>query len=171
MNGRTLYIPYPDPILEGAPACYACDGKGKTGEMFGQVTTTGVTLVVDVFCPGCGGCGRGEHDRCHPYAHGLDPYALADGAAGLPADLLGALEDAHLPVGGDDLAAFVLADGHELDTDDDDQDDDEAGACPSCRGRTWNAVSGFSGEGTNVITVVLRMPCGCVEARAVELTE
>jgi len=53
----------------------------------------------------------------------------------------------------------------DIDRDDDELDDE---ACPSCKGREWNAVQGFPGYDVpaDAGPVMLRVPCGCTTARA-----
>lgn len=54
----------------GPNPCPACVGLGVTGERYEMPGTT-PTLLVDVICPGCTGCGNGdpEHRDCQPEAH------------------------------------------------------------------------------------------------------
>lgn len=46
-----------------------------------------------------------------------------------------------------------------------DSDPEEPRPCPSCSGREWNALQAVRGEGDEMETVILRMPCGCVQER------
>lgn len=57
-------VAYPRPP-DSAKPCTTCSGAGVTGEQF-EMPTDRVTLVVDVFCSACGGCGNGDpkHRTC-----------------------------------------------------------------------------------------------------------
>lgn len=46
-----------------------------------------------------------------------------------------------------------------------DDEDDAEPACPSCDGRTWFPVQGFT-SGENAAVLVLKVPCGCMENHA-----
>lgn len=178
-----MYVPFPAPALDDADPCGACDGQGVTGEQYDYETPNG-SVAVDVFCPSCGGCGRATHTGCKPNAHGLEPGDVDAGPAGLPVDLAGVL--AGDPAALDHLAEVFAyqderdEDGHhgpgdyayDYPTDEDDEDDDEGpeGACPSCHGREWYPTQGFTGDAdTPGVILVLRMPCGCTDGRAVPL--
>lgn len=65
-------VTYPEPILTGQP-CPTCGGKGITGERYRMETSPDKVMLVDEFCPKCGGCGHGDHDECVPSAHAFDP--------------------------------------------------------------------------------------------------
>lgn len=54
-----------DPPKPWLVPCATCEGTGVTGERYGM-NTTRCTLLVDVFCDACGGCGNGAegHPGC-----------------------------------------------------------------------------------------------------------
>lgn len=150
----TTYAVLPLPPAPAYPIpCPACSGRGVTGDRYEVPTTeTGAVLLVDVICPECGGCGNGaaEHWQCPPDAH-ADP------------------DDKRVPV-------CECNGGPRCDCPDcghpdcvyrgDDQ------ACPSCgSGRGWYPARvtgiGTSDAGNPEGLAVLRMPCGCAEARMV----
>ncbi|MFG2056663.1 hypothetical protein ACGFI9_21835 [Micromonospora sp. NPDC048930] len=56
----------------------------------------------------------------------------------------------------------------EWDHDDQDDDVDDTDACPSCRGRRWFPVQGWTDGDADMHT--LRMPCGCATTLLVEVT-
>jgi hypothetical protein len=134
-----MHVPFPAPELGDAQPCSVCEGAGITGERY-TMQVGERGLAVDVFCPACGGCGRAAHEGCREDEHGI-------GVDDEPDDVFG-----HL-----------------------DQDDSEEGqedgepACWSCHGRTWFPVQGFTEPGENSVVLVLKMPCGCVENRAVPI--
>jgi hypothetical protein len=66
--GNYIYVPFAPPKNVTAP-CEICEGTGITGELFGMEVDNGRTLLIDVFCPGCHGCGSGNHRSCEPTAH------------------------------------------------------------------------------------------------------
>lgn len=58
-------VTFPSPDLGGQPPCPSCAGAGVTGETYTlQTSEQYPPLLVDVFCPGCGGCGRANHTGC-----------------------------------------------------------------------------------------------------------
>jgi hypothetical protein len=61
------HVPYPQP-------CRGCGGRGITGDRYEMPTDNGPTLLLEVICPQCGGCGNGdpEHADCPADAH-ADP--------------------------------------------------------------------------------------------------
>jgi hypothetical protein len=61
-------LPQPDPY-QGATRCPACAGAKVTGEQYIFDQSSPRHLLVDVFCPVCGGCGRAEHGQCGPRDH------------------------------------------------------------------------------------------------------
>jgi hypothetical protein len=67
-------VEFPPPTVVG-PACQACEGRGVTGEQYQMPTGEGRVLLVDVFCPSCGGCGSAEHVFCAGLHAGLDAGA------------------------------------------------------------------------------------------------
>jgi hypothetical protein len=69
MSATYATVDFPAPPASDTP-CGRCGGKGVTGERY-EMTTDGPTLLVDVFCPDCGGCGNGdpEHRSCTPALH------------------------------------------------------------------------------------------------------
>ena len=85
---RTGYVHAPGlrPTITTDP-CPACAGTGATGERVALPDTdgphkmlahpTGATLLMDVICPLCAGCGSALHATCHPSAHAQAP-PLAD---------------------------------------------------------------------------------------------
>jgi len=73
-------VEFPPPTLAG-PACQACEGLGVTGEQYHMPTGEHRVLVVDVFCPECGGCGGAsdpEHQDCAGLHHWDDDRNLDD---------------------------------------------------------------------------------------------
>lgn len=140
-----MYVAYPAPQLGEAQPCAVCDGAGITGERY-TMQTGERGLAVDVFCPACGGCGRAEHEGCDGAEHGI----LVENELDDDFD--------------DDFDLFE--DGEDPD---DDQDDEPA--CPSCDGRTWFPVQGFTPPGENGAVLVLRVPCGCMEGRAEQIDQ
>lgn len=76
MSSR-LKLPPPDPYI-GPARCPSCVGARFTDASY-EMASGDVVLVVQVFCPTCGGCGRAEHDGCQPQEHddpeerGFDP--------------------------------------------------------------------------------------------------
>ncbi len=118
--------------------CPACGGRGVTGERY-KMGVTGHVLLLEVFCPSCGGCGNGdpEHAGCKPEWH---PCPDDDGLYECPDDNWNGPDDD--PYAGD--------------------------VCPSCgTGRGWYPVQGFTGEGDDAKMHVLRGLCGCSESRLV----
>ncbi|HEY3035201.1 MAG TPA: hypothetical protein VGJ54_11165 [Streptosporangiaceae bacterium] len=77
-----MVMHYPPPEVTG-DRCQLCEGLGVTGQQYQMQTGLGRVLLVDVFCPKCGGCGSAdpEHRSCKPEAH-ADPEEL-----GLAAEL------------------------------------------------------------------------------------
>lgn len=59
-----VVVDFPQPTVTG-PACQACEGLGVTGEHYQMETSEGRVLLVDVFCPECGGCGSANHNPCN----------------------------------------------------------------------------------------------------------
>jgi hypothetical protein len=57
------YVEFLPPTVTG-PACQACEGRGVTGEQYHLPTGKDRVLVVDVFCPACGGRGNADHQDC-----------------------------------------------------------------------------------------------------------
>lgn len=53
-----------------ARPCQPCEGTGITGERY-EMPAGPHTLLAEVFCPSCGGCGNGdpEHAGCRPEWH------------------------------------------------------------------------------------------------------
>lgn len=131
---NAMYVTFPAPDLGDALPCTVCEGAGITGERYAMQAGT-QPLIVDVFCPACGGCGRTAHEGCREEEHGIGVD--------------------------DELDDFDLDDGEE-----DQDEEDGQPACPSCDGRTWYPVQGFTEPGENAVVLVLRMPCGCTEDRA-----
>lgn len=109
-------------------------------------------------CQGCGGLGvTGERYQMP----GTDPVLLADvicpqcgGCGNGDPEHRYCKPIAHVADSADDLGAWG-------------EDDDGPGqepACPSCYGRRWNAVTGFTAGGAvgeDEELAVLRVPCGC----------
>lgn len=134
----TVRISIPPPALpDTTQPCPACGGQGVTGDTYTMPLDDGRQLQVDVFCLGCGGCGRADHDTCLPGVHALDPDEdLDDEGSEPPPGQIGDPE------------------------------------CYSCAGRGWNCVSGWhAGDPEPSETVLLRVPCGCVENRAETVPE
>jgi ribosomal protein S27AE len=54
-----------------ATPCRACRGLGVTGQRYEMQTDSDVVLLLEVFCPACGGCGNGdpEHGGCKATWH------------------------------------------------------------------------------------------------------
>lgn len=65
----THYLPL-EPRTYPSP-CPACTGTGVTGVKYEMTTSPENTLLVDVICPACGGCGNGDpdHSDCPRDAH------------------------------------------------------------------------------------------------------
>lgn len=115
-------VPFPAPILPpGAHPCSDCLGQGVTGGHYTMPMSGDRQLLLDVWCPGCQGCGAATHDACKSGIHALD---------------------------------------------DEGQGDERDGGCPSCGGRGWCTVSGWSASDPDAETVLMRVPCGCQEHRA-----
>ena len=77
-----LVVAYPPPQVTGPP-CPACQGAGVTGERYRMPTDAELALLVDVFCPVCGGCGSADpdHATCDLASHAdpdFDGYADLD---------------------------------------------------------------------------------------------
>jgi hypothetical protein len=53
-------VDFPPPTVTGAP-CPACRGAGVTGGRY-ELHADGPVLLVEVVCPGCGGCGSADGD-------------------------------------------------------------------------------------------------------------
>ena len=73
-------VAFPPPTVAGAP-CPACQGSGVTGDRY-QIKTDGPVLLVEVFCPGCGGCGSADRDHLDcagPHAWDDAPNKEPDG--------------------------------------------------------------------------------------------
>lgn len=71
---QVAVVSFPPPTLPGR-ACSTCEGVGVTGERYRmQLSPDEQPLLVDVFCPRCGGCGRAEHDdeTCTAREHAED---------------------------------------------------------------------------------------------------
>jgi hypothetical protein len=154
-----MYVPFPDPPGRG-PACGACDGRGVTGEQYTIVVNEPgqAQLLVDVLCPGCGGCGQAEHADCGPDAHAvavageLDPDHLDDD--GLSVELVLDEDDVEELEG---VAEQLLGHGN------------GRAACPSCQGRRWWAMHSFVGQDAEEVMLTLRVPCSCAQDDAVEI--
>jgi hypothetical protein len=72
-------VDFPPPTVTGAP-CPACQGTGVTGDRY-ELHTDGPVLLVEAFCPGCGGCGSADRDHLDcagPHAWD-DDFDLDDG--------------------------------------------------------------------------------------------
>lgn len=169
---RYMYVDYPAPDLDGLDPCEPCQGAGTTGEMYAHAGGNGITLVIDILCPACGGCGRAEHTECEPEAHGTTPAGLT--AARLAPPDPAAILDGH-PVPDDpDTAAFVLPLSVAY-LDDADETapwighPDGTAPCPACEGRQWTAVPALTGKAPDTRVITFRVPCGCAEGRAREL--
>ena len=65
-----VYAALPVVPLEHAMPCGNCGGLGVTGDCYEQPGEL-LTLVVDVICPDCAGCGNADpgHLGCPPDAH------------------------------------------------------------------------------------------------------
>lgn len=149
------------PLEEHAHArpCPACQGRGVTGARYEMPTGAAadlqapkMVLLLEVFCPACGGCGNGdpEHAGCKAAWH-PDPDDAGLFGEGDP-DNVGLGED-------DDFDLDGLADDH---------DDDCGPACYSCAsGRGWYPIQGFTGEGDSTEMYTLRGLCGCSTDRLV----
>jgi hypothetical protein len=73
-------VDFSPPTVTGA-RCPACQGSGVTGDHY-HLHTDGPVLLVDVFCPACGGCGSadGDHLDCAgPHAWDDAPDKQPDG--------------------------------------------------------------------------------------------
>jgi hypothetical protein len=142
-----LLMDYPPPQVDG-PKCQACEGLGVTSDRYQMPTAPAGerVLLIDVFCPACGGCGSAdpEHRSCKPEAH-ADPEEL-----------------------GLDLEADEFEDL-------DEEAEEALDRCPSCQGRTWIVVLGFdqaAQEGRDDGKMLqLRVPCGCVSEQLREVTD
>jgi hypothetical protein len=64
-----LRLPSPDPYT-GHNACPACQGRKITGDRYTFPSDGATTLVLDVLCAACDGCGRAGHTGCVPRDHG-----------------------------------------------------------------------------------------------------
>ncbi len=79
MTGLMLPLEHHD----HATPCPACRGRGVTGERY-EMAVTGHVLLLEVFCPACGGCGNGDPDhtgcepRWHPYPDDDSRYSVPD---------------------------------------------------------------------------------------------
>ncbi|WP_066373926.1 hypothetical protein [Herbidospora mongoliensis] len=140
-----FHLPLPAPTVpEGATPCGGCSGTGLTGVRFSMpIDADDETraVLLDEICPACRGCGASTHQHCPREAH-------------------------------------AWSFDHEDEFDDSDEDEDEgqgdedegdgALACPSCGGRGWWLMTGWSGEPPDT-THYLRTPCGCSEERMVQV--
>lgn len=72
MSATYATVDFPAPPVSET-SCGRCGGVGVTGERY-EMVTDGPTLLVDVFCPECGGCGNGDptHAACDPSLHAWD---------------------------------------------------------------------------------------------------
>lgn len=78
-------VEFPPPVVAGPP-CPDCDGAGVTGDRY-EMATGGPVLLVDVFCPGCGGCGSADRDHLDcttPHAWDDEPEADTDDEGACP---------------------------------------------------------------------------------------
>lgn len=159
-----IYIPF-DPPAPTAVPCPTCQGYGITGDRYGMEVDAG-TLLIDVFCPSCMGCGNGdpEHHDCEPRAHAdYDPGAeYADYGDD------GAYDDDEQPStcpscqgrGWNAVQSFVSLDN----TTDWGQD-----APTTMTGAQEKET--VPGSPYDEKVVYTRQPCGCTEARAQFLAE
>jgi hypothetical protein len=89
----TRYVLAPPPPYQGSSRCPRCAGARVTGERY-VFDRADPFLLVDVICPGCGGCGRNQHDGCQPSEHAdwepdCDDDDDGDGAFGVCASCHG----------------------------------------------------------------------------------
>lgn len=68
-----LHVPFPAPVVDGE-CCERCDGAGVLATNKATMDLgEGRALLVDVFCPACGGCGSGDgHASCGDGVHTWD---------------------------------------------------------------------------------------------------
>jgi hypothetical protein len=62
-----MHLPLPDPY-RGPGTCEPCEGAGFTGARY-RMPAGDKTLIVDVFCPACLGCGQAGHVSCVEQQH------------------------------------------------------------------------------------------------------
>lgn len=136
------YVPFGTPQHpEGIALCATCEGRGVTGEQY-EMPTDGPTLLVDVFCPACHGCGNGdpEHVQCPPGVHAVME-----------------LEEEN--------------DDEDQDTDED-MDGPKCPSCHGRQWNAVQAFPSDEGDDEDDVAMVyLRVPCGCTADRAMEVTE
>lgn len=133
-----IYVPFPLPPVLPGQECETCDGSGITGELYGMDAAGGRTLLIDVFCPDCDGCGSANHRACVPQMH-ASYSADEDGpwSAAYPEEDH-ELNDRAVLCGSCQDRGWNATEGFPSEIPDDDQ------------------ISGL----------YIRMPCGCTEHRA-----
>ncbi|MCP2340477.1 hypothetical protein [Actinomadura rupiterrae] len=135
---------FPSPELDGAVPCAVCRGLGITHERVSTdwdrdpVTGEVRLLLLPVFCPACGGCGRSGHDGCELIAHGYPSGALDELIDGPPPGADSA-EDELLPGRGPDPE------------------------CPACDGRGWRPIQSSRADDPDGARIFARMPCRCAK--------
>jgi hypothetical protein len=129
-------VPFPRPGPYERP-CGTCGGAGVTGDQY-EVAGPAVTLLADLMCPACGGCGNGdpEHRDCPPALH----------------------------ASADDLLDFGL---DELDDYDDDQADPCPSCQDRQWNAVMSFPENEAGEPEATEVAYVRVPCGCAEDRVV----
>lgn len=109
-------------------------------------------------CAGCAGAGVLAEQMQMPTGSGrvllVDVFCAVCGGCG-------SADPAHTAC---PPAAHAWHDDEDDDPDDDELPDGEEDRCPSCSGRGWFPVQGFTDAGDQM--VMLRVPCGCTTDRA-----
>ncbi|MFC4909329.1 hypothetical protein [Actinomadura gamaensis] len=146
-DGNTNYCQavFPPPPLDDAAPCAVCGGLGLTHERVSTnwspdpLTGRARLLLLPVFCPACGGCGRSGHDGCAWESHGYPSGALDE------------LTDGPPPKPEEDDA---FPDGRSA--------RDRERRCPWCDDRGWRHIQAFR-ETSDGARIFARTPCGCTE--------
>jgi hypothetical protein len=131
-----VQVDFPPPPVPDGAGCQACEGLGVTGQQYRMPTGQDRVLLLDVFCPTCGGCGSADHTGCS----GIHPARLDE-------DPLGPWDEEDLDDDGlDEEARCPSCQGREWNP---------------IQGFPPEGEQQGDGE-----VVVLRAPCGCTTPRA-----